>query len=219
MIYQPVNYNHLLGLKGFSDQLLTDHFTLYRGYVESTNQIIERLYELAKDAMTQSPEYGELSRRFGWEFNGMRLHEYYFSSMTKNRSTLDQGSNLFALIQESFGSYEEWERDFKATGSLRGIGWAILYYEPIGDRVLNVWVNEHDAGHLAGAAPLLVMDVFEHAFIQDYSLDRADYIEAFFNVIDWATVVRRLNIASNQKMDLGAKGVEMALIKAGVGSR
>ena len=218
MTYKPVDYNHLLGVKGFSDQLLTDHFTLYKGYVENTNLLTERLYKLAKDGKTDSPEYGELSRRFGWEFNGMRLHEYYFSSMTKNRLALDQSSNLYSILTKSFGSYENWEKNFKATGSLRGIGWTILYYEPIGDRVFNVWVNEHDLGHLAGASPLLVMDVFEHAFIRDYGLNRADYIKAFFNVIDWATVVRRMNVASTQKMDLGAKGVEMALIKAGVGS-
>ena len=74
---------------------------------------------------------------------------------------------------------------------MRGIGWVVLYFDETG--LLNIsWINEHDVGHLAGAKPLLVMDVFEHAYITDYGIKRADYIEAFWKAIDWDVVEKRL---------------------------
>ena len=98
----------------------------------------------------------------------------------------------YTVIIEDFGSYENWEKDFKATGAMRGIGWVILYQDPANGRLLNAWINEHDGGHPAGAAPILVMDVFEHAFMLDFGLKRADYIGAFFNSIDWHAAEARL---------------------------
>jgi len=191
MAYEAKNYDHLLGTEGFSDTLLTNHFTLYKGYVANTNKLAETLDTLLKEGKAATPEYAELSRRFGWEFNGMRLHEFYFGNMIKGGAALDRSSALSAKIETEFGSYEAWEKDFKATGTMRGIGWTILYHEPVGGRLFNVWVNEHDVGHLAGATPLLIMDVFEHAFLTDYGLKRADYIASFFKALDWRTVGER----------------------------
>jgi len=183
MAYEAKNFESLLGTKGLSDQLLKNHFTLYQGYVTNTNKVADALGAMAKDGKTTSPEYAELKRRFGWEWNGMKLHEYYFGNLIKDGKALDKNSNLSRKIIEDFGSYENWEKDFKATGAMRGIGWVILYYD--GTRLFNTWINEHDVGHLSGASPLLVMDVFEHAYMIDYGLKKADYIEAFFKAIDW----------------------------------
>ena len=183
MAFEAKNYESLLGTKGLSDQLLKNHFTLYQGYVTNTNKVADALGAMAKEGKTATPEYGELKRRFGWEWNGMRLHEYYFGNLIKDGKALDKNSNLSRKINEDFGSYENWEKDFKATGAMRGIGWVILYYD--GSRLFNTWINEHDVGHLSGASPLLVMDVFEHAYMIDYGLKKADYIEAFFMAIDW----------------------------------
>ncbi|HMB45504.1 MAG TPA: Fe-Mn family superoxide dismutase [Candidatus Methanoperedens sp.] len=183
MSFEAKNFESLLGTKGLSDQLLKNHFTLYQGYVTNTNKVADALGAMAKEGKTASPEYAELKRRFGWEWNGMRLHEYYFGNLIKDGKALDKNSNLFRKIVEDFGSYENWEKDFKATGAMRGIGWVILYYD--GSRLFNTWINEHDVGHLSGASPLLVMDVFEHAYMLDYGLKKADYIEAFFRAIDW----------------------------------
>lgn len=191
-MYQPKDYSHLLGLAGFSDTLLNNHFTLYQGYVKNTNTLIEKLADLVKNDQAAIPEFAELKRRFGWEFNGMRLHEYYFGNMSKNGVALSADSALKEKIVSQFGSFEAWEKDFKATGALRGIGWVILAYDKEADRLFNVWINEHDVGHLSGAVPLLVMDVFEHAFMIDYGLKRADYISAFWNAIDWSVVEKRL---------------------------
>jgi len=136
-------------------------------------------------------EFGEVKRRLGWEWNGMRLHELYFDALG-GRAPLDAGSKLAAMMQEQFGSVDAWEKDFRATGGMRGIGWTILYHDPASGRLINTWINEHDVANLAGCTPLLVMDVFEHAFMLDYGLKKADYIAAYFKNIDWQVVGRRL---------------------------
>jgi Fe-Mn family superoxide dismutase len=195
MKYQAMNFEKLLGTEGFSNQLLTNHFTLYNGYVTNTNKLIEELAELEKQGKAAAPQYAEMKRRFGWEFDGMRLHELYFGNMIKGGPAADKGSKLHAKIANDFGSYENWEKAFKSTGAMRGIGWAILYFDPTGDQLFNTWINEHDEGHLAAATPILVMDVFEHAFMIDYGLKRADYIEAFFKAIDWKVAQKRLDAA------------------------
>lgn len=189
--YEARKVDQLLGTTGFSDQLLKNHFTLYEGYVKNTNMLIERLAQLTAEGKPATPEYGELKRRFGWEFNGMRLHEHYFRNLVKGGTAFSSDSALAKKIDEDFGSFANWEKDFKSSGTMRGIGWVILAYDPCGKRLYNVWVNEHDLGYLAGSSPILVMDVFEHAFMIDYGLKRADYIEAFFKAIDWKKVESR----------------------------
>ena len=191
MSYTAKNYDRLIGTPGFSDNLLKNHFTLYGGYVTNANKLIENLAKTAPG----TPEYSEMKRRFGWEWAGMRLHELYFDNMTKQTQGFSKDSSLGQKLTGDFGGYENWAKDFKGTGSMRGIGWVILYYDKDGDKLFNTWVNEHDLGHLPGAVPLLIMDVFEHAFITDYGLKRADYIEGFFNAICWKTVGARLKEA------------------------
>lgn len=196
MSYESKNYDHLLGTGGFSDQLLKNHFTLYQGYVTNTNKALEILSSLEKEGKTGISEYAEIKRRFGWEFNGMRLHEYYFGNMKSGGAELNKDSEFFTRIKGDFGSYDNWEKDFKSVGGMRGIGWAVLYCDSMTGRLFNVWVDEHDVGHLAGGTPLLVLDVFEHAFILDYGLKKADYIEAFFRAINWKEIIERFNKSS-----------------------
>jgi len=166
----------LIGLEGFSDDLLNNHFKLYAGYVKRTNDAIGK---------------AEQRRRFGWEFNGMRLHELYFGNLIKGGKKLDPESKLAKKIVRDFGSYEKWEEDFKSVGSMPGIGWVVLAYDSVGDKLFNIWINEHDVG-LVGKS-ILVMDVFEHAFMVDYGLDKMKYVKAFFNAINWEEVGQRLH--------------------------
>jgi len=191
MAYEPKDYSSLIGIKGFSEALLKNHFTLYQGYVTNTNKVMGLLDEMLKADKTGTPEYAELKRRLGWEFNGMRLHEYYFDNIGGD-GNLDTAGKLAHEISEDFGSYASWEKDFKAIGAMRGIGWTVLYQDSVTRRLFNLWINEHDVGHPAGCAPILVMDVFEHAFMLDYGLKRADYIEAFFNNIAWKEAEKRI---------------------------
>lgn len=194
MPYEPKNFDHLIGTQGFSDTLLKNHFTLYQGYVTNTNKLLDELETLYTSDKAGTPAWAELKRRLGWEFNGMRLHELYFGNMIKSRTALDKDSVLAKSLAKQYPSLELWEKAFRTTGAMRGIGWTILYWDPENKRFFNVWVNEHDVGHFAGCTPLLVLDVFEHAYVGDYGLKRADYIEAFFNAIDWNAVQKRFAI-------------------------
>ncbi len=193
MLYTPKNFDNLLGTPGFSDTLLKNHFTLYQGYVKNVNAMVDDLGEMTKAGKVGTPAHSEVQRRLGWEWNGMRLHELYFGNMIKNSATLRSDSKLSTEIVRIYDSYENWEKDFRAIGAMRGIGWVILYYDQQSRELFNVWVNEHDMGHLAGCIPLLVFDVFEHAYVTDYGIKRADYIEAFMKAIDWNAVAKRIS--------------------------
>lgn len=191
MAYTAKDYARLIGMAGFSDAMLKNHFTLYQGYVTNTNKLLDTLGQMLKDGKAANPEFAELKRRLGWEFNGMRLHEYYFETLGGN-GKVDPGSRLARKKIEDFGSIEAWQKDFMATGAMRGIGWVVMYQDNVSGKLFNFWINEHDQGHPAGCIPILVMDVFEHAFMLDYGLKRTDYIEAFFKNIDWKAVEARL---------------------------
>lgn len=191
MAYTAKDYSNLLGMDGFSDTLLNNHFTLYQGYVTNTNKLLDTLGKLLSDGQANTPEYAELKRRLGWEFDGMRLHEYYFENLGGSGG-IDAGGKLATKLAEDFGSVEAWEKDFRATGAMRGIGWVVLYQDDVTGKLINFWINEHDAGHPAGCNPILVMDVFEHAYMVDYGIKKPDYIEAFFKNINWQAAEDRL---------------------------
>jgi superoxide dismutase, Fe-Mn family len=188
MVYEQKNFDNLLGTEGFSDLLLKNHFQLYGGYVKRTNASLEKIRALPAGA-----EQAELRRRLGWEWNGMRLHELYFGNMVKGGKALDQESSFAASIVKEFGSFDAWKADFLKVAGMPGIGWVALVGDKEGHHLMNIWVNEHDVGHLAGCKILLVMDVFEHAFITDYGLQKGQYIEAFFNAVNWGEVASRLS--------------------------
>jgi len=191
MAYEAKDYSKLLGMEGFSDTLLNNHFSLYKGYVTNTGKDMDILAAMLKDGKTGTPEYAEIKRRLGWEFNGMRLHEYYFENLG-GKKALDMNGKLAKKLAQDFGSYEAWLQDFKGTATMRGIGWIILYQDNTNGKLFNQWINEHDVGHPAGCIPVLILDVFEHAFMTDYGLKRADYIEAFFKNVNWAAAESRL---------------------------
>lgn len=199
MEYKSTHYDHLMGMNGFSTRLLENHFTLYQGYVDHTNELLEALSTMDKSA--KAPEFAELKRRLGWEFNGMRLHEYYFENLG-GRNPLKK-SPLQTATEKEFGSFSSWEKDFRATGALRGIGWAVLYRDTTG-ALINTWIDQHDRGHLAGCSPILVLDVFEHAFLLDYGLDRGEYIAAFMKNVDWEIASERYDAAHQIKSVVSA---------------
>jgi Fe-Mn family superoxide dismutase len=192
--YTARDFSHLTGLKGISDQQIDVHLNLYEGYVTNTNKLNEKIADLLKKNPGGSPEAAELRRNLGFEYSGMILHEYYFENLTANgKATPRDPSTIHSAIDESFGGYESWKADFEHVGALRGVGWAILYQDPMSGRLSNHWITLHEDGHPAGFKPLLVMDVWEHAFMVDYKpTERAKYIEAFFSNIDWDAVEQRI---------------------------
>jgi Fe-Mn family superoxide dismutase len=173
------------------------HFKLYEGYVKETNVLQEKISAILKDGKVdqeETPAYSELKRRLGFEYNGMVLHEYYFSNLQKDGGGEPKRSSaLVKAIEESFGSYDIWKTDFAGIGKMRGVGWAICYQDPTTGRISNHWITLHEIGNVAGYMPVLVMDVWEHAFILDYKpAERSKYIEAFFSNIDWNAVEQRM---------------------------
>ena len=196
--YKPKQFD-LSGLEGISDKTLEMHFKLYEGYVKETNKLTEKIAEFLRDGKVdqeEMPAYSELTRRMGFEYNGMVLHEYYFGNMKRQGSgDPGQGSDFRKAAEGSFGSYEVWKTDFMSVGKMRGVGWAVCYQNPANGALSNHWITLHETGNVSGFVPVLVMDVWEHAFILDYApADRPKYIEAFFSNIDWQACEQRLRL-------------------------
>jgi superoxide dismutase, Fe-Mn family len=173
-IYTAKDYTHLLGLSGFSDTMLSNHFTLYQGYVKNTNLLMEKLDVLESG----TTEYYELKRRLGWEFDGMRMHELYFDNMNKEGNSIREDS-------------DSWKESFSKLGMMRGIGWVVLLEDNVTKELFHAWIGDHHEGHIINTTILLAMDCWEHAYMTDYGIKRPDYISAFINVIDWSVVEKR----------------------------
>jgi Fe-Mn family superoxide dismutase len=184
----------LSGLKGISDRTLEMHLSLYEGYVKNTNALTEKLAEMThkKKASAKDPAFAELTRRLGFEYGGMVLHEYYFDNLAPNGKGIisDETKNA---IEKNFTTFENWKANFAAVGEMRGVGWAILYQDPLSQQLSNHWIALHHIGVPSGFKPILVMDVWEHAYLLDYRpSERNKYIEAFFSNINWDVIQQRL---------------------------
>jgi len=193
---------NLSNLKGISDHTLEIHFKLYEGYVKETNKLTEKISEFISDGnvdQEEMPAYSELTRRLGFEYNGMVLHEYYFDNLKSGGGLGDpeKSSQFVKAAESTFGSYDIWKADFVGIGKMRGVGWAICNQNPANGRISNHWITLHETGNVAGFNPILVMDVWEHAFLLDYKpAERPKYIEAFFSNINWTEVEKRLGTNS-----------------------
>lgn len=191
--YTEKDFSHLRGLTGISDKTLEIHLGLYAGYVKNTNILNERIIDLTEQGKSGSPDYCEIKRRYGWEYNGMRLHEYYFGNLKPGGIDLKSNSQIWRAIVDTYSSVDVWKNDFIKVGLMRGVGWVVLCQDPIQKVLSNHWISSHEEGNVAGFQPLLVMDVWEHAFLLDYKpSERNRYIEAFFSNIDWTVVESRL---------------------------
>ena len=194
VIYKPKSFN-LSSLQGISDKTIEMHFKLYEGYVKAVNELNGKIADLLADGKVDKeefPAYSELTRRLGFEYNGMVLHEYYFGNLKSCGSgTPDKAFSTAA--EKTFGSYDRWRTDFVSVGKMRGVGWAICYQDPNSGSLSNHWITLHEVGNVSGFNPIVVMDAWEHAFILDYApADRPKYIDAFFSNVDWSAVKKRL---------------------------
>lgn len=200
VVYEPKEHLKPKGLIGLSDEQIEDHWKLYLGYISQVNRLNDEIVELVSQKQTSTLVYLDRKRRLGFEYNGMVLHEYYFGNICSKCTPPLQGP-LLQEIEKHWGSFQHWLDDFTNTGKTRGIGWTILYMDPISGQLLNVFVQEHENGHIAGFIPLLVMDVWEHAYMIDYKgMGRGDYIPAFIANINWKTVEERHREALDRKL-------------------
>ncbi|HEX6538820.1 MAG TPA: Fe-Mn family superoxide dismutase [Candidatus Dormibacteraeota bacterium] len=183
----------LSGLAGISDRTLEMHFGLYAGYVKNTNLLNEQLVEMTGQGKGGTPAFAEITRRLGFEYNGMVLHEYYFGNMKRDGGgEISSSSPLGRALGESFGDLDVWKKDFTAIGGMRGVGWTVTYLDPATGRLSNHWITLHEDGNIAGFKPIIVMDVWEHAFLLDYKpAERPKYIESFMANLDLEAAEKR----------------------------
>jgi Fe-Mn family superoxide dismutase len=196
--YKPQTFN-LSDLNGISNETLEMHFKLYEGYVTNTNTLNEKIAGLVKPGgvtPADMPTYSELTRRLGFEYNGMVLHEYYFENMKRQGGgEPDRSSDFRKAVERVYPSFDVWKADFASVGNMRGIGWAICYLDPRTGFISNHWIDLHETNNVSGFVPLLVMDVWEHAYLLDYKpAERPKYVDAFLSNVDWSAVDARMEV-------------------------
>lgn len=185
-------------LKGISQKNIEEHLKLYAGYVKNSNLIFDKLYELKSDPEKNAFLLGELQRRFGFEFDGMRNHEYFFASLEGGAKEVNKDSELYKKIEAEWGNFENFLMHFKFVATTRGIGWTILYFDKLTDKLIISWTDEHHMGQLTGLSPILALDMWEHSFVLDYlPSGKKQYIEDFFANLNWEVIEK--NFKETQK--------------------
>ena len=193
MKFEEKKFN-LPKLKGISEKTVEEHLKLYAGYVKHSNLVLEKIDDLAGDAEANAYALGELQRRFGFEYDGMRNHEIYFESLSHGATGLAKDGSLGKKIVEEWGSFDTWLVRFKSIALTRGVGWAMLYFDREDGRLLNAFVEDHQLGQLVGCAPILALDMWEHAFVADYQPSgKKNYVEDFFANLNWKYCEERLD--------------------------
>ncbi len=176
-------------LKGISAKNIEEHLKLYAGYVKNTNGIFEKLGELMSDPEKNAYVIGELHRRIGFEFNGMRNHEYYFKSLEGGAKPLPANSEFKKAIETQAPSVEAAMVGFKTLAMTRGVGWAILYWDKQTKQLIPAWIDEQQLGQLNGLQYVLGIDMWEHSYVADYQPSgKKQYIEDFFANLNWEVI-------------------------------
>jgi Fe-Mn family superoxide dismutase len=185
--YQEQKFN-IPELKGISKKSIDEHLKLYAGYVKFSNLILDKIAEYMQDSEKNAYVLGELQRRFGFEFDGMRNHEYYFKSLEGGAAALSESSAFKKQIEKQAPSFDAWLNGFKAIAMTRGVGWAIVYWDPIAKQLTHAWVEEQHLGHLNSLQYVLGIDMWEHSYYMDYGTDKKKYVEAFFENLNWGVI-------------------------------
>ncbi|MFN4181431.1 MAG: superoxide dismutase [Candidatus Paceibacteria bacterium] len=189
---------NLIDLQGISAKNIEEHLKLYAGYVKNANFIQEKVAELMHDADNNAYILGELERRFSFEFNGMRNHEYYFASLEGGPSKPTNDSKLKQKIEDQFGTFDAWLDGYKRLAMTRGVGWAMLYYDKHTNQLVHAWVDEQHLGQLNGCQVILALDMWEHAYVYDYpTSEKKKYIDAFFANLNWSVIEENFERATN----------------------
>jgi len=191
MTYSTKTFN-LPVLEGISEKQIKVHLALYEGYVKHTNLIGEKIRAL-KEADAEGNAYliAELRRRFAFEFDGMRMHEYYFEQFEGEKGG-SRESALAKAAEEKYGSGENFIAHIKEVAGSRGIGWVVVYADPRAGTLHTIFVADHELGQLAGLPIILALDLWEHAFMVDYvPAEKKGYIDAFLANLNWSVVEKR----------------------------
>ncbi len=198
MIYTEKKFS-IGELKGISSRTIEEHLKLYSGYVKHANLINEKIKEMSADTEKNTYAIGELQRRFGFEFDGMRNHEYYFEQLEGGAQALSSDSNFKAEVESEWESFDTWLSRFKAIAMTRGIGWAIIYFDEATQSLVQTWVEEQHLGHLTGLKVILALDMWEHSYMLDYvPSEKKKYVESFFENLNWNVIEKRYSACVSQ---------------------
>ena len=180
MNYSPKTFT-IPSLEGISAQSIEEHIGLYQGYVKNFNAISDMLPEYAKDSEKHVHALSELIRRRSFEFDGMRLHELYFEQLEGGAAPLPTSGAFAEQLTKEYHEPKNLIEMLKAVAKMRGPGWAILYWDPIGTQFQTGFAGEQHQGHFATLPIILALDVWEHAYLLDYGAQgKGKYIDAFF---------------------------------------
>jgi len=191
-------------LDDLSEKMMDQHWMLYKGYVTNVNLLNRSVRDcLDSGGELNEPRMAEIERRLGFEYNGMILHEYYFGALKKGAREPSSSSDLSKKLDDNFGGFNRWWKQFVEIGKMRGVGWVIAYLDPSTQRLINVWVSDHEVGNITGFIPIVAMDVWEHAYVTDYGTNaegRTKYIQAFFHNLNWDVIAERLSLGLESKL-------------------
>ncbi len=191
MKYEALSFD-IPELAGISKDTIDGHLGLYQGYVKHVNLIRDKIAAYSNDPDNNGYAISEMQRRLGFEFGGMRNHEYYFAQLEGGSKLLPDGA-LKEKIEFQWGSFDAWQKRFKEIAMTRGVGWAMLYLDPHTDQLVQTWVDEQHIGQLADLDIILALDMWEHSYMRDYKAsEKAAYVEAFFANLNWEVVAARL---------------------------
>lgn len=194
--YQEKKFN-IPELGGLSKKQIEVHLGLYAGYVKHVNLIREKLQALREDPEKNAYLIAELRRRFSFEFDGMRMHEYYFEELEEGARESNSASKLVAAAEKKYGGFEQFVRHVKEVSGTRGIGWVVVYYDSAADELHTIFVADHELGHLAGLPIILAVDLWEHAYMVDYvPSEKGEYIDAFLQNLNWSIPEKRFEKAT-----------------------
>lgn len=181
-------------LSGISSKQIEVHLGLYAGYVKHVNLIVETLQAVREGTRTLDAYLiAELRRRFAFEFDGMRMHEYFFAQFEHGPQPLNTESTLAQLAIKKYGSVEAFIEHIKEVATTRGIGWVVVSYDVAVQTLHTTFVADHEIGQLSGLPIVLALDVWEHAFMVDYTpAEKKAYVDAFFQNLNWDVCAKRV---------------------------
>ncbi len=198
--FETKDFSRLIGIKGLSNKLLEQHFELYRGYVRQTNAMSTQLLASLEQKPFSPLEYSSLKKSFAFEYNGMKLHELFFENLSKNKISMNSGMFLKQVLQD-YSSLDNWFKELTQTAMTRGIGWVVCYLDTNQNQLISTWIESHDKGPLLEAHPLVVIDLWEHAYITDYGINRVDYMKTILASLDWNVIEERYQKAIESKVE------------------
>tara|TARA_B100000745_G_C20143867_1_gene392247 strand:+ start:478 stop:1035 length:558 start_codon:yes stop_codon:yes gene_type:complete len=174
-------------LDGISQESIDLHLGLYAGYVKHVNHIHTEMKNVT-DGYAQA----EMQRRLGFEFGGMKNHEYYFAQFEEGAKECPEGA-FKALVEADHESVEAFIAHMKTIGLTRGVGWAMCYIDRTANKLVCTWVDEQHIGQLADVDIILALDMWEHSYMRDYlPAAKGEYVDAFFKNLNWEVVANRV---------------------------